>query len=42
VQWEGRRFSFAGAEVQIYQGLDGRVSLYYGQTRLQHSALPGG
>ena len=51
VQWEGRRFqipqqarrfSFAGAKVQIYQALDGRVSLYYGQTRLQHSALPGG
>jgi len=30
------------SKVQIYQGLDGRVSLYYGQTRLQHSALPGG
>jgi transposase len=51
VQWEGRRFqipqqarrfSFAGAKVQIYQALDGRVSLYYGQTRLQHSALPEG
>jgi transposase len=51
VQWEGRRFqipqqarrfSFAGAKVQIYQALDGRVSLYYGQTRLQHSALSGG
>src|SRR5712691_1529158 len=51
VQWEGRRFqipqharrfSFAGAKVQIYQALDGRVSLYYGQTRLQHSALAGG
>jgi len=36
VQWEGRRFhipqqarrfSFAGAKVQIYQALDGRVSL---------------
>src|SRR6266851_135630 len=51
VQWQGRRFqipqqarrfSFAGAKVQIYQALDGRVSLYYGQTRLQHSALPAG
>jgi transposase len=51
VQWQGRRFqipqqarrfSFAGAKVQIYQALDGRVSLYYGQTRLQHSALPEG
>jgi transposase len=51
VQWEGRRFqipqqarrfSFAGAKVHIYEGLDGRVSLYYGETRLQHSALTGG
>jgi len=51
VQWDGRRFqipqqakrfSFAGAKVQIYQALDGRVALYYGDTRLQHSALPGG
>jgi transposase len=51
VQWEGRRFqipqqarrfSFAGATVQIYQALDGRVSLYYGDTRLEHSALAGG
>lgn len=51
VQWEGRRFqipqqarrfSFAGAKVQIYQALDGRVALYYGDTRLQHSAIPGG
>ena len=51
VQWEGRRFqipqqarrfSFAGAKVQIYQALDGRVSLYYGDTRLEYSAIPGG
>jgi transposase len=51
VQWEGRRFqipqqarrfSFAGAKVQIYQTLDGRVALYYGDTRLEHAALPGG
>jgi transposase len=51
VQWEGRRFqipqqarrfSFAGAKVQIYQALDGRVSFYYGDTRLEHSAVPGG
>jgi len=51
VRWEGRRFqipqqphrfSFAGAKVQIYQALDGRVSLYYGDTRLEHEALPGG
>jgi hypothetical protein len=51
VQWEGRRFqippqhrrfSFAGAKVQLYQGLDGRVSLYYGETRLEHTNTPGG
>jgi len=51
VQWEGRRFqlpqqarrfSFAGAKVQIYQALDGRVALYYGDTRLEHSSLPAG
>ena len=51
VQWEGQRFqipqqgqrfSFAGAKVQIYQALDGRVSLYSGDTRLQHTlASPG-
>ena len=51
VQWDGRRFqipqqakrfSFAGAKVHLYQALDGRVSLYYGDTRLEHSAIPGG
>ena len=51
VQWEGRRFqipqqprrfSFAGAKVQIYHTLNGHVSLYYGKTRLEHSALAGG
>jgi transposase len=50
VQWEGRllqipqqrrRFSFAGAKVQLYQTLDGRVSLYYGNTRLEHTTLSG-
>src|ERR1017187_5283494 len=50
VQWEGRRFqipqqarrfSFAGAKVHIYQELDGRISLYYGKTRVQHSAILG-
>src|SRR5450755_2280771 len=39
VQWDGRRFqipqqakrfSFAGAKVHLYQALDGRVSIYYG------------
>ena len=51
VQWEGRRlqihpqprrYSFAGAKVQIHQALDGRVSLYYRDTRLEHSNLAGG
>jgi transposase len=51
VQWEGhrfqipqqaRRFSFAGAKVQLCQALDGRISLYYGETRLEHSAVSGG
>ena len=51
VQWEGhrfqippqsRRFSFAGAKVQLYQSLDGRVALYYGDTRLEHTNSPGG
>jgi hypothetical protein len=51
VQWAGRRFqipqpprrfSFAGAKVQIYEALDGRVSFYYGDTRLEHAAVPGG
>jgi hypothetical protein len=46
VQWEGRRlqippqphrFSFAGAKVQLYQNLEGQVSIYYGATRLQHA-----
>ena len=51
VQWEGRRFqippqnrrfNFAGAKVQLYQALDGKVSLYYGDTRLEHTTPPGG
>ncbi|MGH7119176.1 MAG: ISNCY family transposase [Acetobacteraceae bacterium] len=50
VQWEGRRlqiapqprrFSFAGAKVQIHQTLDGRVSLYYRDTRLEHTIASG-
>jgi hypothetical protein len=50
VQWEGRRFqihqqarrfSSAGAKAQIHQALDGRVSLYHGKTRLEHSAVSG-
>ncbi|HXX23610.1 MAG TPA: ISNCY family transposase [Terriglobia bacterium] len=51
VQWAGqrfqippqhRRFSFAGATVQLYQALDGRVSLFYGDTRLEHATIPRG
>ena len=51
VQWQGRRFqiapqsrrySFAGAKVQLYQALDGKVALYYGDTRLEHTIPPGG
>jgi transposase len=51
VQWQGqrfqipqqaRRFSFAGAKVHLYHALDGRVSLYYGDTRLQHTLAPPG
>jgi len=51
VQWDGqrlqihpqpRRCSFAGAKVQIHQALNGRVSLHYRDTRLQHSNLTGG
>jgi transposase len=37
-----RRFSFAGATVQIHQALTGRVALYYRDTRLEHSNLAGG
>jgi transposase len=48
VQWQGhrfqippqnRRFSFAGAKVQLYQALDGRIALYYGDTRLEHKSI---
>jgi len=51
VQWGRRRlqihpqphrFSFAGATVQIHQALNGRVSLYYRDTRLEHSNLAAG
>jgi transposase len=46
VQWDGRRFqippqpqrfSFAGAKVQLYESLEGRVAIYYGDTKLHHS-----
>ena len=48
VQWAGRRFqippqnrrfTFAGAKVQLYEALDGRIALYYGHTRLEHRNL---
>lgn len=43
VQWDGRRFqippqpqrfSFAGAKVQLYESLEGNVSIYYADTKL--------
>src|SRR5271169_4906560 len=46
VQWDGRRFqippqpqrfSFAGAKVQLCESLEGKVSIYYGDTKLHHS-----
>ena len=48
VQWDGhrfqippqnRRFSFAGATVQLYQALDGRIALYYGDARLEYRTI---
>ena len=45
VQWDGRRFhippqpqrfSFAGAKVQLYESLEGKVAIYYGDTKLLH------
>jgi hypothetical protein len=48
VQWDGRRFqippqsqrfSFAGAKVQLVESLDGKISVYYADTRLR---LTGG
>jgi transposase len=51
VQWDGRRFqippqprrfSFAGARVQLVQNLAGRVAVYHGDTKLQVQALHGG
>jgi hypothetical protein len=48
VQWDGRRFqippqpqrfSFAGAKVQLVESLEGKVSIYYADTRLH---LTGG
>ena len=48
VQWDGRRFqippqprrfSFAGARVQLYQDLAGRIAVYHGDTKLQVESL---
>ena len=48
VQWDGRRFqippqprrfSFAGARVQLVQGLAGRIAVYHGDTKLQVESL---
>jgi transposase len=48
VQWDGRhfqippqpqRFSFAGSKVQLYESLEGKVSIYYADIRLR---LTGG
>ena len=47
VQWDGRRFqippqpkrfSFAGAKVQLVESLEGKVSIYYGDIKLHLSA----
>jgi hypothetical protein len=35
-------FSFAGAKVQSYQALAGRLSFYYGDTPLEHTTIPRG
>src|SRR6202158_725647 len=46
VQWDGRRFqippqpqrfSFAGAKVQIYESLEGKVAIYYADNKLHHT-----
>jgi len=34
-----RRFTFAGAKVQLYQNLEGKIAIYYGNTRLNHTAV---
>jgi transposase len=45
VQWGGRRFqippqpqrfSFAGAKVQLYESLEGKVTIYHGPNKLHH------
>ncbi len=48
MQWDGRRFqippqprrfSFAGARVQLVQDLAGRIAVYHGDIKLQVEAL---
>jgi hypothetical protein len=39
---KNQRFSFAGAKVRLYQALDGRVSLYSGDTCLERTNYPRG
>ena len=43
MQWDGhrfqipphpRRFSFAGAKVQLYLNLEGQIAICYGETKL--------
>ena len=50
VQWDGRRFQIPpqpaasaspAPKFSIHQTLDGRVSLYYGDTRLEHTIARG-
>ncbi len=46
VPWDGhrfqippqpKRFSFAGARVQLYESLEGKIEIYYGNTKLHHT-----
>src|ERR1700685_2714109 len=46
VQWDGRRFqippqpkrfSFAGAKVKLYESLEVKFAIYYGDTKIHHS-----
>jgi len=46
VQWDGRRFqippqpkrfSFAGAKVQLCESLRGSIEIYYGDSKLHHA-----
>src|SRR6202451_1701528 len=46
VQWDGRRFqippqpqrfSFAGAKVQLYESLEGKIAIYHGENKLNYT-----